>query len=161
MTTSPATLTATMPLRRGIRRLARYASVSAISTATSLTILALLVGLLGMPAVLANVIATSAGTVPSFELNRRWVWSQGGRRVSLAQVVPFCALSFGGLLASSLAVHLAGEASAHDGRFWHTVAVEAANAAAYGSLWVVQFVLCDRVLFAERRRSAGVGERPA
>ena len=33
-----------------------------------------------LPAGWANVVATAAGTVPSFELNRRWVWNKTGRR---------------------------------------------------------------------------------
>jgi hypothetical protein len=61
-------------LRARLAKLLRYAAVSAISTATSLTVLGLLVGLLNAPAGWANVAATAIGTVPSFELNRRWVW---------------------------------------------------------------------------------------
>jgi hypothetical protein len=38
-----------------------------------------------------------------------------------------------------------------------TVVVEAANAAAFGSAWVVQFVLCDRVLFRSRRNPGYLG----
>jgi hypothetical protein len=29
----------------------------------------------------------------------------------------------------------------------HTLAVELANVASYGALWLIQFVLCDKVLF--------------
>jgi len=93
----------TTPSRRAlVRQLIRYGSVSAISTTISLVILGILVGLVGVAAVWANVIATSIATVPSFELNRRWVWAQD---------------------------------------------VELANVAAYGALWIIQFVLCDRILF--------------
>ena len=60
-------------LRARVGKLLRYAAVSAVSTATSLTVLALLVGVVNAPAGWANVAATAIGTVPSFELNRRWV----------------------------------------------------------------------------------------
>ena len=38
-------------------------------------------------------------------------------------------------------------------RLWHTVAVEVANIGAFGSLWVLQFVLLDRVLFRRRKQA--------
>lgn len=136
------------PSRRAVlRKLIKYGSVSAISTATSLTILGLLVGLANFPAIWANVIATSIATVPSFELNRRWVWAQDGQRSLIRQAAPYFLLSFAGLVLSTLAVHLASTATSDATRLVHTAAVEMANVAAYGSLWVVQFVLCDRILF--------------
>jgi putative flippase GtrA len=134
--------------RARLAKFVRYASVSAISTVTSLTVLGVLVGLLRVDAVVANVVATAIGTVPSFELNRRWVWSQRGGDRRLTQLVPFCALSFGGLVLSSIAVHLASAATLASSRIVHTGAVELANVGAYGALWLIQFFLCDRLLFA-------------
>ena len=133
--------------RTAVRRLIRYGSVSAISTVTSLTILGVLVGGFGFAALWSNVIATGIGTIPSFELNRRWVWAQSKQRSLLRQALPYCALSFLGLIASSIAVHIAADATSGSTRLVHTVAVECANLGAYGTLWVLQFVLCDRVLF--------------
>jgi putative flippase GtrA len=133
--------------RAVLRRLVRYGSVSAIATVTSLIVLGVLVGLARFPAIWANVIATSIGTVPSFELNRRWVWAQSGRLSLLRHAAPFVLLSFAGLIISTLAVHLASGATSSTTRLFHTAAVEMANVAAYGVLWIVQFVLCDRILF--------------
>jgi putative flippase GtrA len=131
-------------------QLLRYSAVSGVSTVTSLTILGVLVGFFGVDAVLANVLATAVGTVPSFELNRRWVWFDQSQRSVLRQVTPFCTLSFAGLVISTLTVRVVSARTADFGRGWHTLAVEAANIAAYGALWVVQFVLLDRVLFRQR-----------
>jgi len=127
--------------------LLRYCAVSGVATGTSLVTLGILVGIVGTNATLANVVATAVGTVPSFELNRRWVWAQQGRRSLVRQVIPFSALSFAGLVLSTLAVKVAADHTASLGRGWHTLAVEAANVAAYGILWVLQFVILDRVLF--------------
>ncbi len=132
--------------RRGAQLL-RYSGASAVATTTSLTVLGLLVGVGHLPAVLANVVATAVGTVPSFELNRRWVWRRRGGAAGLRQVVPFCALSAAGLALSTVAVRVASAVTAGSGDGWHTLAVEGANAAAYGSLWVLQFFVLDRVLF--------------
>ena len=139
-------------LRRPARvtQLLRYSAVSGISTVTSLTVLGVLVGLFGVDAVVANVFATAVGTVPSFELNRRWVWFDQSQRSVLRQVTPFCTLSFAGLVLSTLTVRAVSARTVDLSRGWHTLAVEAANVAAYGALWVVQFVLLDRVLFRQR-----------
>ncbi len=144
------------PFRRAtLGRFVRYGSVSAVATVTALSVLGVLVGVLGWPATWSNVIATAVGTIPSFELNRRWVWAHGGRRSTLRQAVPYAALSLTGLVVSTIAVHLASDATVDSTRLVHTVAVEMANVAAYGALWLVQFALCDRVLF---RSSAGAAE---
>ncbi len=128
-------------------RLVRYTGVSVVSTTTSLSVLFTLVGIVGLPAAWSNVVATAVGTVPSFELNRRWVWHRQGRRSLLGQVVPFAALSFTGLLVSTVAVGLVSQRTQGWSHWGHTLAVESANLAAYGSLWVVQYVVLDRLLF--------------
>ena len=133
----------------GIPKLVRYGTVSIISTITSLVVLGVLVATRTMPAGWANVVATAVGTLPSFELNRRWVWGRGGRRSLLAEIGPFCALSFAGLGISTAAVSLAAAKATELGldTTAHTVVVELANVAAFGSLWVLQFLILDRILF--------------
>jgi putative flippase GtrA len=131
-------------------RLVRYAGVSAVATTTSLVVLFVMVGMVRLPAVWSNVAATAVGTVPSFELNRRWVWGRSGRRSLMGQIVPFAVLSFTGLLVSTVAVGLVSGRTTGWSHWGHTVAVESANVAAYGSLWVAQYVLLDRVLFRSR-----------
>jgi putative flippase GtrA len=136
-------------LKATAHKLARYTAVSAISTTVSLSILGLLVATRTMSAGWANIVAISVATIPSFELNRRWVWKKVGQRSLLAEVGPFCALTFAGLALSTLAVSEVARWAASDG--WtntaRTMAAEAANIAAFGSLWVLQFAILDRVLF--------------
>ena len=137
-----------------VRKLARYATVSVIATTVTLTILGVLVGTHAVTAGWANVIATSAGTVPSFELNRRWVWGKKGHRSVLAEMGPFCALSFAGLLLSTLSVSAATSWASAAGLSSgvRTMVAEVANVATFGGLWVFQFVLLDRVLFKKSGR---------
>jgi putative flippase GtrA len=132
-----------------LRKLARYATVSAISTSISMTILGVLVATGATTAGWANVVATAVGTVPSFELNRRWVWGKAGSRSLGAEIVPFCVLSFAGLGLSTAAVSAAAgwAATAGLGSTARTVGAEAASVATFGSLWVVQYVVLDRILF--------------
>jgi putative flippase GtrA len=140
--------------RRVPARLARYASASVISTATTLSILGVLVYGHLLSAGWANVVATGAGTIPSFELNRRWVWAKAGRRSVLKEIVPFCSLSGFGLVASTLVVSaVAGWARAAGlGRGPETILSQVANLGTFGVLWAVQYFLLDRVLFAGHGR---------
>jgi putative flippase GtrA len=135
--------------RPSIAKLARYGSVSAVSTATGLAVLGILAWVVGLPAAWANVVATAVGTIPSFELNRRWVWGRTGDRSLTGEVAPFVVLSFAGLLLSTLAVHVTAAWASHHG--WpvgtRTGLIELAQLGAYGSLWILQFLVLDRVLF--------------
>jgi putative flippase GtrA len=150
--------------RARVAQLLRYGSVSVIATITSLTVLVGLVATKTLAPAAANVVATFAGMVPSFELNRRWVWRASGRPSLRRQVVPFVGLSLAGLLLSTVAVQITASAAAAAG--WShpvaTAAVTAANLAAFGLVWIAQFVILDRVLFRRAEwRAGGRYEVPA
>jgi putative flippase GtrA len=127
----------------------RYGTVSIVATTTSLTVLGVLVSATTLPAGVANVLATAVGTVPSFELNRRWVWGRTGKRSLGAEVAPFWILSFAGLALSTVTVSLAAAWAAGTGvsGVVRTLLIEVANVAAFGALWIAQFVILDRYLF--------------
>ena len=146
------------PLARRAKQLIRYGAVSAVATTASLIVLGVLVATDSATPGWANVIATAVGTVPSFELNRRWVWGRTDRRSVLAEIAPFAVLSFTGLVLSTVAVSAAARWSdgAGFGGTTRTMAVELANVAAFGSLWVAQFFMLDRVLFRRRVTGASV-----
>ncbi|MCU1345649.1 MAG: hypothetical protein JWL70_1915 [Acidimicrobiia bacterium] len=134
----------------------RYGAVSAIATGTSLTVLGVLVATRTTSAGWANVIATTVGMVPSFEFNRRWVWRRHGAPSVATEVAPFAVLSLCGLVLSTLAVR--GGAAWADGAdltaAMRTFTVEGANLVAFGSLWVLQFLVLDRLLFSSRVRAS-------
>ncbi len=141
-----------MTLVQRVRQLFRYAAVSCVATGLSQIILASLVATRTTGAATANVIATMAGVVPSFELNRRWVWGRTGRRSVAKEIVPFVLLSATGLALSTLAVWGTSRwADAHGlDTTWRTLAVQAANLSAFGTVWIAQFVILDKVLFRHR-----------
>lgn len=127
----------------------RYGTVSVIATSLSMITLAILVSTGATTAGWANVIATCVAIGPSFELNRRWVWGHDGPRSWHKQVLPFAVLTFTGLGLSTLAVHVTNGWALHAGLGTgaRTLAVEAANLAAFGSVWLLQFFVLDRILF--------------
>ncbi len=133
--------------------------MSIISTVTSAAILGVLVSTRAVAAGWANVIATGVGTIPSFELNRRWVWRKQGKRSIWTEVGPFAALSFAGLGLSTLAVSTAARWADHTGldRMTRTMAVEAASLIAFGALWVLQFLILEHLLFGPKRGGVGGG----
>ena len=132
-------------------RIVRCLSVSVFTTLLSLAVLAGLVGL-GTRAWLANVIATAIGTVPSYLLNRRWVWGIRDGSDPWREVAPFWLLSFLGLALSTLAVDRADRlaVSMQLSAGVRTAALLVANVASFATLWVGQFLLLDRVLFRRR-----------
>jgi putative flippase GtrA len=134
-------------------RIIRSLAVSGVTTALSLTILGLLIRFDVTTPAKANVISTVAGIGPSFALNRRWAWRGRGRGHLGREVAPFWAYSLLSLVLSTVAVARAAAwadsiAASPEQR---TAIVLAANVLTFGSLWIGQFLLLDRLLFRHHR----------
>lgn len=132
-------------------RALRCLTVSVGTTALSALVLAGLVVGAGVPAGTANVVAVLCGIGPSYWFNRRWAWGRGGRGDLRREVVPFWTMSVAGLVASTAAVAAVGTATQGWPAAWRSVVLPTANSATFGVLWVAQFVLLDRVVFARPR----------
>lgn len=126
-----------------------YSAVSVVAVITSQITLVICHALLGMSAEWSNIIAVAAGTIPSYELNRSWVWGKTSKSHLWKEVVPFWVLSFVGLVFSTIVVSLAID-------WWSdtTLVVQGANLAAFGILWVGKFLLLHYVLFKDHGEHA-------
>jgi putative flippase GtrA len=126
------------------RKFVCYTAVSVVSVPVSQIVLWLCYGVLGLPAVMSNVVAVSCGAVPSYLLNRRWVWRKVGSHSLSREVLPFWVYTFLGLALSTVFVAIAD-------RIWGTnLAVAIASVSGFGVLWISKFLLLEHVLFAER-----------
>jgi putative flippase GtrA len=143
------------PKRSHLVKLFRYSALSVLFTGLTVIGLALLVGVVNFPAGWANFLIVAASIPLGFELNRRWVWScPGGKWWKSPEVIPYGMFSLAGLALSTFLVHRTGLAVAHWSRHGRAVAVEGASLASFGSLWVIQYVILDRVLFRVRSAEA-------
>jgi len=134
------------------RKMFRYSMVSVVSVGVSTAVLVFCSGILSWSAVVSNTVATAVATVPSYELNRKWAWGKTGRGHLFKEVVPFWTLSFIGWGFSTLCVWLV-EGYAKDHHFSHVVrtgAVGITSIAAFGILWVIKFIIFNKVLFVHR-----------
>jgi putative flippase GtrA len=118
-----------------------YSLVSVVAVVVSQTTLVVCHAVLDLSAVWSNIIAVSAGTIPSYTLNRSWVWGKKGKSHLWREVIPFWALSFLGLGLSTVTVAIVERINDS------TLAISAANLGAFGVLWVGKFLLLHYVLF--------------
>ncbi|MDA8275715.1 MAG: GtrA family protein [Actinomycetota bacterium] len=133
-------------------RWVRYATVSAISSVTSFVVLAIVFGVLRLwTAVPSTLFANVVAGVPSYFLNRQWVWKKSGRSHVRKEVIPFWVLSIAGILFSLVTASLATR-FADDHHLTHlvrTAVVLGANVAAFGILWLAKFFVFNRLFFTE------------
>jgi putative flippase GtrA len=118
-----------------------YSLVSVIAVVVSQATLVVCHAVFDLGAVASNIIAVSVGTIPSYELNRSWVWGKRGKSHLWREVVPFWALSFLGLALSTVTVAVVENYNDS------TLAISAGNLGAFGVLWVGKFLLLHYVLF--------------
>ena len=145
------------PRRRAtLGRVLRCFAVSVGTTVLSLTVLVLLAVVGRVPAGTANVIAVCCAIFPSYFLNRHFVWKRRERHRVMGEVAPFWVLSLFGLAASTLAVARVDALTHAWSSGLRAVALPAANLSVFGLLWIVQFVILDRVIFRDRASSAVV-----
>jgi putative flippase GtrA len=127
-------------------KLIRYSAASVVTTLLSLALLSLL--LFEVSAGWANFAAVGAGSVISFELNRRWVWKGTGSGRLWGKLAVFVAASLTFMLLSTLAATAVASAVGHPhATALRFIAIEATTLAAYGTRWLLQYSLFDRVLF--------------
>jgi putative flippase GtrA len=140
-------------------RLSRCMGVSVVTTAISLSTIILATAVFGIAAAVANVLATSIATVPSYHLNRRWTWGRRDRSNPWREVLPFWILAFCGLALSTLTVGMADTWASHThlSSTGHLATILVGHLGGFGVLWVLQFVLLDRVLFTTRTPGGSSG----
>ncbi|MGH9077185.1 MAG: GtrA family protein [Acidimicrobiales bacterium] len=134
------------------QRLMRYSLVSVVSVGVSTLVLVFCSGVLSWSAVVSNTVATAVATIPSYELNRRWAWGKTGRGHLWKEVAPFWVLAFVGYAFSTVCVHFV-EDFAKTQQYSHLIRtglVGITSIAAFGVLWVIKFILFNKVLFAHR-----------
>jgi putative flippase GtrA len=129
----------------------RYTMVSVISALTSLAILTIVYGVLRLwTEVFSTLFANVMAGIPSFILNRRWVWGKTGRSHFWREILPFAVMSLTGigfaLYTATLAHNFADAHQLH--HLARTVLVVGANVASFGILWFLKFLILNR-LFAQ------------
>ncbi len=124
-------------------RFLRYSGVSLFNVVLGQALLVAFHAGLGMEVVLANVLAVTLGSIPSFILNKKYVWRRQGPVNLRTEMVPFWGMNAVGLILSTLAVSLARHVSEA------TIVIMLASLAAWGSVWVIKYTLLDRLLFRE------------
>jgi len=135
----------------GTKKAVKYASVSLVGVATTQVMIIIFHGLIGLTFVPTNIIAVSVSSIPSYLLNRAWVWKKRGKSDLRREVVPFWAFAFAGLVLSTLLVNFAAHyAKSHDiSHFHQTVLLSGANLTGFGTLWIGRFFVLDRLLFKQ------------
>src|SRR5688572_20186738 len=89
------------------RRPVRYAMVSAVAVPFTQVVLVLCHAALHFSPVWSNVTAVTLACIPSYFLNRSWVWGKRGRSHLLKEVLPFWAMALLGLAVSTALVAVA------------------------------------------------------
>ncbi len=129
-------------------RLFKYTMVSVVSTAVSFGVLAVVFGVLHLWGEIAStVFANVVATVPSYYLNRMWVWGKSGRSHVTKEIFPFWVMATIGIVVSifgaALARHIGREHNLS--HFDQTLLVLAANLLSFGVFWVLKFMLFNRL----------------
>ena len=129
-----------------------YSLVSVVAVITGQSVLWTCSGLLDWDPISSNVTSVAIGSIPSYLLNRYWVWGKRGKNHFWKEVAPFWGMAFLGLLLSTVTVAVA--TSWWSDRTW---IVSLANLSAFGLIWVGKFFVLHHVLFKDHDQVAVTG----
>ncbi|HZX09001.1 GtrA family protein [Kribbella sp.] len=122
---------------------AKYSASSVVATVVSQLAFALCYWF-GAPALVATLVAWLAGAVPNYVLNRRYTWGRSGQKLPYTIIVIGSAVT--AALVTSLTDHLVQPIESHA---WKTLLVTGSYFGTYAVLFIVKFVLFDRLVFAK------------
>lgn len=137
------------------RLISRFAAASVVATGISQVVF-LLSYSLGATAVISTVLAWLAGAIPNFTLNRR-TWGGGGREALRGELLRYGLISVGTALLAAGATHLAEIAATSafpDTRPAQVAVVWGAFIGTYAVMFVIKFVLIDRLVFTRPQQRA-------
>ena len=148
---SPRGLLAYVRTEEGQKRF-RYGAVSAIAILCSMLSLALFYGLLKWSKISAQCASVIVSTVPSYELNRRWVWLRDGKSDLKTEVLPFWVVSVVQFVIALVIVTWTQTRveQATTSHLLRTIGIQGISLAVYGVMWVGKYILLNRVLFADK-----------
>jgi putative flippase GtrA len=139
------------PWRRPLAvRLAKFTAGSAIATVASELAFIVVYGLLGAGTRLAGVVAFLAGAIPNWTLNRRWTWQRRGRPRFGREVLPYVAVVIATAVAATALSGLADDwvRGLATPRSIQVALVGTAYLLPYGAVFLLKFVLFERVVFS-------------
>ena len=133
------------------RRAIRYVATSGVGVVGTQVLLFLFLHSFGWKPVISNFTAVTLMAVPAFLLNKYWVWGKRGKAHMRREVLPFWLFTIAGWILSTLAVvvvvNLTKDASNPDLVDGNKYAVQAANIAGFGILWVLKYLFLDKIMF--------------
>ena len=137
------------------RKTIRYAAVSVVAIAVSQVTLLLCYGLLhwdGDRATRAQLVAFVTSSIPSYYLNRMWVWGKSGKSHMWKEILPFWVVGLAQLLISLVFVKWAQGVveRSTESHSMRTLGFLFNNLFVYGVMWVAKFMFFNKVLFAHR-----------
>lgn len=108
----------------------------------------------------SSILATLAGAIPSYFLNRRWAWQRKTRSSFSKEVLPYLAMAVIGLVWSTFATDYANSHSGIVGgsNTLKVLFVSGAYFGAFAILWVAKFAFLNKVLFASRPADDDIDE---
>lgn len=142
----------------GGRRILRYLVTSVVNVGVAELVLAFAFGGLGWSTGPSALLAAAVAALPAYWLSRRWVWGRTGRSHLRNEVLPFWTMAVLGLGITMWAVGV-GQRRSIDmglGRLGQTVVVMASALVASGFVFVIRFVLLNRIFFADRGTNGAV-----
>ncbi len=135
------------------RKKLRYAMVSVVAVPVGTAGVAIF-NVVGLAAGWAAVLGNSCGAVPSYLLNRYWVWGKNDKNRLFGEVLPFWGITLVGIGFSFFVAHEAGQVTRHHGITGgvRLIILLLANIAGFGVLWVAKYIVFNKVLFVVRHR---------
>jgi putative flippase GtrA len=141
---------------RSVHKFIRYTMVSGIAVVISQVTLVLCTGVFGLSAIVSNTVAAVVSTPASYELNRKWAWGKNGKSHLWKEIAPFWGFTLIGYLGSTGTVQLADTMTKSHGvhGLLRVLAIMGAQLFAYGLVWIVKFLVFNRIVFAAKAGGA-------
>lgn len=124
-----------------VEKLLKYSVASGTGVVTDAVVLVLCAEAVGMSFMASHLTAVGVSSIPNYLINRYWTWQQQGKNRLWGEVVPFWVMSFLGFLLSTAFVAYAKE------EWGTTIMVLIANLSGFGVLWILKFLVLDKLMW--------------